>query len=171
MGPEESQHESPLTKEELHAIADRQVFRNRLAFISAVLQVVATSAFVIIAVILLASNGAQKAFSIRSDCKSTYNSILSGPVIQRDNLQADVSALTGNLQSQLGSALLGVEKGKIIPQEVIDSFTSTKDTLDIKRVELQDAIADVKKLPSVAKAEQNGFVFNGTRYPACPSAT
>lgn len=161
---------SSLTPGEIQAIAIRATRRNSLAMVSAVLQVVATSAFVIISIILLSSSGAQKAFSERSDCKTTYSSILAAPVTQRDNLQAAVSALSGDLESQLGSALLGLETNVAVPQTVIDTFAATKAALDIKRGELEDSIAKVKQLPTAAQADKNGFTLNNIHYPACPIA-
>lgn len=170
-GLSSNQEPTSLTLAEIEAIAIRSKFRNNLGFISAALQIVSTTAFIIVSVLLLSSSGSEKDFSVRSDCKSTYSSILAAPVTLRDNLQANVSALSSDLESQLGSALLGLENGTPISQTVIDSFTNAKDNLDIKRAELQTAITKVKKLPSLAHAETQGFVFDGEQYPACPSAS
>lgn len=162
---------SALTDVELQAIADRQIDRNRLFVMSAIIQVVATVSFVILAIILLLSAGQQRAFAERSDCKTTYNSILQKPIIDRDNLKSDVGVLTGDLESQLGSALLGIEQGVKVSQAVINSYSATKDQLDAKRNELEASIAKVNALPSLATASNNGFTFNGVKYPACPIAS
>lgn len=163
---------SPLTPAELQAIADRQVFRNRMALISAVLQAVATGAFVIISIVLLSAVNQQHSFSERSDCKTTYASVLNRPVVIRDDLQASVSALTGDLESQLGAALLAEQTSHTAAtQAQVDEFSATKAKLDAKRAQLNAAIADVMALPSQAHAIQYGFKLDGVKYPACPTAS
>lgn len=169
-----TEYEEPLlTDSELQAIAVRQSFRNRLALMASVIQVVATVGFVLIAIILLSSSSQQKAFSQRSDCKTSYSSILTKPVTNRDDLQAEVSALSGNLQSQLGAALLSITTGPNgrVSQSVVDAFATTKSALDAKRAELEISISNVKALPSLATASNHGFTLNNIHYPACPKAS
>lgn len=166
-----SEHDQPLTDTELQLIVNREKFRNRLALLAGGIQVIAIVAFVIISVVLLSSVGQQKALSNRQDCKTLYNSILAKPVTDRDDLQAQVSALNGSVESQLGESLLDIEHGGKISQPVIDAFSVTKDALDVKRVELEASIIKVQSLPSIATASNHGFTFNNIHYPACPSTT
>jgi TolA-binding protein len=161
---------SPLTTGELQAIAHRQVIRNWLALAAVSIATVALVAFVVISLFLLGNSNKQQALSDRSDCKTNYQSVLQGPVTQRDNLEAQVSDLNGNLQSQLGFALIQGQSGNKPTQAQVTAFVSTESQLNAKITQLEGAIAKVKTLPTLSRATMHGFTLDGKHYPACPTA-
>lgn len=107
----------------------------------------------------------------RQDCSRNYTSLLGVPTQTRDNLSDQVTALTGNLQSQLGAVLLSAEATGAQPTAaIVAKYASTQADLVTAEGKLNQQIARVDSLPTPANAVNNGFTMDGVTYPACPSA-
>jgi hypothetical protein len=152
---------------EMQAIADRSRFRAYSSLIGAAVSIVSMIAFVVIALVLLGTGQHGNELSEQSSCITKYTSILKGPNNARSNLSAEVSALTGGLDSQLGTALLDDVAGQPIPAATVARFSAIRTELATKSDELNRAIAKVNAEPSLTSATTNGFTFEGTHYPAC----
>jgi hypothetical protein len=158
----------PVNAVEMQAIADRTRWRSYSSLIGAATSIVAMLAFVIVGILFLNSANKGNTLDESTNCARQYSSILGGPVTIRDNLTSQVAALVGDGQGIFGTALLNVENGISPSPAVIAAFQANASALAAKTVELNAAIAVVKKLPTTAEATTHGFTFAGHHYPACP---
>jgi hypothetical protein len=153
----------PITPEQFHEMASQLRFRKIAAlFGSAVIIVLLIGAW-FVAQHVLSSNA-------RQDCKTAYSSILAGPVTSRDDVAAQMAVTGGSLESQLGSALLGIEAGGKVTTAVVQKYESTLVAFNALRTQLDKDIAVVNHLPTLNTASTKGFTFQGQHYPACPTA-
>lgn len=145
-------------------------FRRSMALLVAVVLIAWVVIWTVTSLSVLNSQNHNNEAASRADCKTQYNAILQGPVTKRDNLTSQVASLNGDLQSQLGSALLGVEAGLPIQPQVISSYAATQASLEGKRSELAAAIDVVTELPTLNTAANDGFTFANHHYAPCPTA-
>lgn len=161
MADETDEHR--VTPAELQDISSRLKVRRNVGIVFGLVFVIVLVLFFITATSVLSSNS-------RQDCKTQYNAILTKPVTIRDNLAAQVTSLSSELQSELGSALLTVEAGGHVSSGLVQQYTATRTQLDIRRAQLAAAITKVAHLPTIDTASKRGFTFDRAHYPACPTA-
>lgn len=107
----------------------------------------------------------------RQDCSRNYTSILGVPTQTRDNLTSQIASINGDLQSQLGAALLAGEQGQQPTAAVVQQYATTQQMLITTEDKLAKQIVIVNALPTPANAVNHGFTFHGVHYPACPTAS
>lgn len=157
----------PVSPNELGEISSRLHFRQTVGLIAAGVLVVWMVVFILLAASLINSSNHAGELATRSDCKTQYTSILTGPVTARDNLTSQVGSLNADLNSQLGTALLNLELGQQPSTATVAHYAATKANLDAKRAQLATAIGVVEKEPSLNAATTKGFHFDGRSYPPC----